>query len=1095
MNTLKPNDIVLGYTLRSRIGAGGYGEVWSAEAPGGIIKAIKFVYGYYDDERAKSELKSLDRIKTVRHPFLLSLERIQVVSGQLVVITELADKSLADLYKEYQDQELPGIPRDELIKYMRDVSDGLDYLAQDHNLQHLDIKPENLLLLSGHVKIADFGLVKDLLCATQSLMSGLTPLYAPPELFDGRPHRNSDQYSLAIVYAEMLTGNRPFNGSTPAQLAAQHINGKPALQALPAGDQQVILRALSKDPNVRFPSCRDMIDELADRKSRTSTKKSRNAGLVQQHSSETRVIEELQRRDMTAVVSDSKLPHLNSRLETLGPLELGSDPASIGPTLVIGIGRFGAMVVKRIRRQLTQQFGGAGDTPCIGLLAIDTDRQFLSNLSNEPSADCLGISETLPIPLKTPEQYRNQKKLRLDWISRRWIYNIPRSGQTEGLRPLGRLAFADHSEAIFRRLKDSISEILKPENVAATAERIGAEAQPTKARVFLIGSSSGGVASGSIIDLAFAVRTIFSEYGEDAVEIIGLLAHCTPRGNETQLLAIANTLGLLTEMRYINQFGYPGDTAIGLPDFADELVFDYTYMLHLGDGMSNHALTEGATSIARYIFLNACSQCQAFFEKCRAESPGEAALRSLQIKAFGLGSGSGFEQLSQTLVARMGQRWVGKFEGDPPESIAANLAKIQGDLGTSPEALVQKCGEIAQPFASAVEQEIEASFQSALSTQTAGEIQPLFQRLLLRLDELVGDGSSDLTRQIAKAKTDFEQSGQAAGQALTSQVIEMISDATLRLNGAQAIAAGLIHQYRAAGQGMQEQLRSANQALQAAEKAVRLTFTAKRVGSPQLQIALKDWRHAFVEQFRSRVVGQFMVAQTSKIVGQLLEAETQIASWISDLQKRLVGTVPNKSPRDASDFPTTQILAGLDVRLSELADRADVNLQHGWFQEVGGLAHVIGDIGLKSRLADEVIIACNQVISNAQNELRLEQIAEAASLNPGALRDWLAAQVAEARPQLTECGGQMRTLIGHAFHPDSLPTFLSALNHLDSCKPTIVRHQNGDLVICQELQQVTLANFVYRLMEVRADAIDLVGRLHTRTDIDWTSLNELFQHA
>jgi serine/threonine protein kinase len=54
------------------------------------------------------------------------------------------------------------------------------------------------------------------------MMGGLTPVYAPPEVFEGRPSRKSDQYSLAIVFQEMLTGSLPFPGRTAAQLAAQH---------------------------------------------------------------------------------------------------------------------------------------------------------------------------------------------------------------------------------------------------------------------------------------------------------------------------------------------------------------------------------------------------------------------------------------------------------------------------------------------------------------------------------------------------------------------------------------------------------------------------------------------------------------------------------------------------------------------------------------------------------------------------------------------------------------------------------------------------------------------------------------------------------
>ena len=53
---------ILGYVLKERIGTGGYGEVWAAEAPGGLRKAIKLVYGYHDENRAQNELKSLNRI-------------------------------------------------------------------------------------------------------------------------------------------------------------------------------------------------------------------------------------------------------------------------------------------------------------------------------------------------------------------------------------------------------------------------------------------------------------------------------------------------------------------------------------------------------------------------------------------------------------------------------------------------------------------------------------------------------------------------------------------------------------------------------------------------------------------------------------------------------------------------------------------------------------------------------------------------------------------------------------------------------------------------------------------------------------------------
>src|SRR5207302_2430558 len=128
---------------------------------------------------------------------------------------ELADKSLHDTYVECQNAGLVGIPRDSLLRYLRDAAEALDHMNEKHNLQHLDIKPRNLFLVSDRVKVADFGLVNSLGRQNGNgagPLGGVTPLYASPETFQGKISARSDQYSLAIVYAELLTGQRPFNG-------------------------------------------------------------------------------------------------------------------------------------------------------------------------------------------------------------------------------------------------------------------------------------------------------------------------------------------------------------------------------------------------------------------------------------------------------------------------------------------------------------------------------------------------------------------------------------------------------------------------------------------------------------------------------------------------------------------------------------------------------------------------------------------------------------------------------------------------------------------------------------------------------------------
>jgi serine/threonine protein kinase len=256
-----------GYRLIEPLGRGGFGEVWKCEAPGGLFKAVKFVANQQEEGGAASqEREALQLVKTIRHPFILSLDRVEVVDDVLVIVMELADKSLFSLLAEYQGRKLPGIPREELLGYLLEVAEALDWMNFGHGLQHLDIKPHNLFLVSNHVKVADFGLVDRLSDVDQShpmqRQGGMTPLYAAPELLRGTVSRHCDQYSLAIVYQQLLTGTVPFWCQNMYQLMLLHLTGEPNLTPLPAEDRAIIGRVLSKHPEDRYPSCLDFLQAL-----------------------------------------------------------------------------------------------------------------------------------------------------------------------------------------------------------------------------------------------------------------------------------------------------------------------------------------------------------------------------------------------------------------------------------------------------------------------------------------------------------------------------------------------------------------------------------------------------------------------------------------------------------------------------------------------------------------------------------------------------------------------------------------------------------------------------------------------------------------
>ncbi len=265
--TVLPPDILpaeLQYKLIRRIGYGAYGEVYEAEAPGGVRVAVKRILRSIDTPAGKSELDALEAMRSVAHPFLLQTQAYWVYRDQLVIVMELAEGSLADRMKAYKDRGRPGVPPEELIPYFLQAAEALDYL-HSQNVSHRDIKPHNLLYLKGYAKVADFGLarVHEHTQTTVGEHIG-TPMYMAPEAWAKRISLQSDQYSLAATYVTARLGRGVFPSDLVYELALQHIQMAPDLDPLPAAEQQVLARALAKKPEERYPSCRAFVEALRD---------------------------------------------------------------------------------------------------------------------------------------------------------------------------------------------------------------------------------------------------------------------------------------------------------------------------------------------------------------------------------------------------------------------------------------------------------------------------------------------------------------------------------------------------------------------------------------------------------------------------------------------------------------------------------------------------------------------------------------------------------------------------------------------------------------------------------------------------------------
>ncbi|MDQ6660980.1 MAG: serine/threonine protein kinase [Chloroflexota bacterium] len=205
-----------------------------------------------------------------------------------LVMPYISGGTLRDLMEEEGQLPLP-----KALKYLDQLAEALDF-AHKRGVIHRDIKPANILMtLDERLLLTDFGLVKIVVGGQepQLRLTGAgapvgTPDYMSPEQVIGDPvDGRSDQYSLGIILYQMLTATTPFQGETPMQIAAQQLQTLPppprlARPDLPFEIEHVILKAMAKRPDERYPTCKAFAQAFRNALSRTDLRASMHSTAI-----------------------------------------------------------------------------------------------------------------------------------------------------------------------------------------------------------------------------------------------------------------------------------------------------------------------------------------------------------------------------------------------------------------------------------------------------------------------------------------------------------------------------------------------------------------------------------------------------------------------------------------------------------------------------------------------------------------------------------------------------------------------------------------------------------------------------------------------
>ena len=259
------------YEQLELIGSGGMSVVYkSLDRKLNRYDAIKILKDdlIADDESRERFLAESRAIAMLSHPNIVSIYDVghsdDVGDAIEYIVMELIDGITLKQYIKKRGQ----LNWKESLHFSAQIAKALAH-AHEKGIIHRDIKPQNIMLLKdGTIKVADFGIA-----ALQNSMEdsdealGSVHYMAPEQSKGAAADARSDIYSLGVVMYEMLTGQYPYTGETPEEIAIKHINGNPVRprklnKSIPVRLEKIILKAMSSDLQTRYQTAEEMVQDL-----------------------------------------------------------------------------------------------------------------------------------------------------------------------------------------------------------------------------------------------------------------------------------------------------------------------------------------------------------------------------------------------------------------------------------------------------------------------------------------------------------------------------------------------------------------------------------------------------------------------------------------------------------------------------------------------------------------------------------------------------------------------------------------------------------------------------------------------------------------